>query len=322
MKIEMKLLFLALMVLFVGCSNDAVSGHEVVPIAGDISSSAVTQSSSSREVVERSCSSSEESCSSAEEMASSSSDILSSSSESVESSSSLEEQELSSSSSSFEGKSSSSSLVVIYGEMTDERDGQKYRTVYIEKIGRTWMIQNLNYAYLQPTAELDSSSWCFDFGFGDEVEIGCEKYGRLYLWSAAVDSAALFSDTMKGCGYYESLENWQKCPLEKNVRGVCPDGWRLPTYDDYVDLMSWRVFDLAPDFKEDQLGNYAKLKNSYVATSNFWLVTEKDFAHGIRDDFCANSLEYSEGGSIIDLKVVEKKQFHAVRCVRDKEIEE
>ena len=131
MKIDMKLLFLALMVLFVGCSNDAVSGHEVVPIAGDVSSSAVTQSSSSREIVEHSSSSSADNLSSAEE-SSSSSESLSSSSESVESSSSLEEQELSSSSSSFEGKSSSSSLVVIYGEMTDERDGQVYKTIYVE----------------------------------------------------------------------------------------------------------------------------------------------------------------------------------------------
>ena len=60
MKIEMKLLFLALMVLFVGCSNDAVSSHDVIPIAGDISSSAVQPSSGSEKFVEQNSSSSAE----------------------------------------------------------------------------------------------------------------------------------------------------------------------------------------------------------------------------------------------------------------------
>jgi uncharacterized protein (TIGR02145 family) len=220
----MKLLFLALLVLFVGCSNDAVSSHEVVPIAGDISSSAVTQSSSSREIVEHSSSSREESCSSAEEMASSSSELLSSSSESAGSSSSSEQE--SSSSSVLEVKSSSSSsLVLIYGEMTDERDDQKYKTLYIEKIDRTWMAQNLNYAYLQPTATLDSSSWCY-FDIPEECEYG----GRLYIWSAAMDSAALFSEDGKGCG------NGVACTFIERVQGVCPKGWHLPSKDEWVEM--------------------------------------------------------------------------------------
>ncbi len=219
----MKLLFLVLMVLFVGCSNDAVSSHDVIPIAGDISSSAVTQSSSSREIVEHSSSSSAEPLSSAEE-SSSSSESLSSSSESAGSSSSSEQE--SSSSSVLEVKSSSSSsLVLIYGEMTDERDDQKYKTLYIEKIDRTWMAQNLNYAYLQPTATLDSSSWCY-FDIPEECEYG----GRLYIWSAAMDSAALFSEDGKGCG------NGVACTFIERVQGVCPKGWHLPSKDEWVEM--------------------------------------------------------------------------------------
>ena len=54
----------------------------------------------------------------------------------------------------------------------DARDGQIYKTV---KIGnQVWMAQNLNYAYLQPTSELDSSSFCYE----DSPE-NCKKYGRL-----------------------------------------------------------------------------------------------------------------------------------------------
>lgn len=111
-----------------------------------------------------------------------------------------------------------------YGILVDERDEQTYKTV---KIGeQIWMAENLNYAYLQPTAQLDSSSWCYD-----NDPVNCEKYGRLYLWSAAVDSAALFSESGKGFGFGHDCGNLQQpkpCGPEVDTRGACPAGWRLP----------------------------------------------------------------------------------------------
>lgn len=122
---------------------------------------------------------------------------------------------------------SSSSMMIVYGEMTDERDGQTYKTITID--GRaTWMAENLNYAYLQPTAELDSSSWCYI----NEPD-SCAKYGRLYLWSAVMDSAGLFSEDTKGCGYYSDENEWYKCPKEDFVQGVCPPNWHVPTSDEF-----------------------------------------------------------------------------------------
>ena len=222
----MKFLCLALLVLFVGCSNDVASSHDVIPIAGDISSSAVLSSSGSEKPVAQNSSSSIETLSSAEESSSSSESLSSSSDNAGSSSSSEQEQQKSSSSSVLEVKSSSSSsLVLIYGEMTDERDGQKYKTLYIEKIDRTWMAQNLNYAYLQPTATLDSSSWCYF-----DIPEQCEYGGRLYIWSAAMDSAALFSEDGKGCG------NGVACTFVERVRGVCPKGWHLPSRDEWVEM--------------------------------------------------------------------------------------
>lgn len=129
-----------------------------------------------------------------------------------------------------------------YGKLKDDRDGQTYRTV---KIGdQWWMAENLNYAYLQPTKTLDSSSFCYD-----NDPKNCNQYGRLYLFSAAVDSAGLFSSDAEGCGYgtecpfdhivpkiYKGYSDTASS-LEPPIRGVCPEGWHVPTVDEFVILL-------------------------------------------------------------------------------------
>ena len=111
-----------------------------------------------------------------------------------------------------------------YETLTDDRDGQTYKTV---KIGeQVWMAENLNYAYLQPTDSLDSTSFCY----GNDPD-DCEEYGRLYLWSAVMDSAATWSENGKGCGY------GVVCTPTSPVRGVCPAGWHVPNRDEVMELI-------------------------------------------------------------------------------------
>ena len=107
-----------------------------------------------------------------------------------------------------------------YGTLTDDRDGQTYKTV---KIGEQWwMAENLNYAYTGVPFKVygfasDSTSWCCD-----NDAANCAKYGRLYTWSAAMDSVGEWSTNGKGCGYAPT------CSPTYSVRGVCPEGWHLP----------------------------------------------------------------------------------------------
>lgn len=121
-----------------------------------------------------------------------------------------------------------------YGTLVDNRDGQVYKTV---KIGcQWWMAENLNYRYLQPTEELDSSSFCYN----DSMDY-CAKYGRLYTWSAAMDSAGLFSNSGKGCG------NNTFCNLDSVVvQGVCPEGWHIPV-DVEFDILAFAVGKYSPN---------------------------------------------------------------------------
>lgn len=227
---------------------------------------------------------------------------------------------LSSSSVSVNSSSSSVGLYISYGEMTDERDGHVYKTMTISGTlydkfypKQIWMAENLNYAYLQPTSTEDSSSWC-----GDNDPETCKRYGRLYLWSAAIDSAAVFSEDAKGCGYFATDDEWVKCPSERKIRGVCPEEWRLPTYNEYYKLLFWRLRDGSGFAKEQLLEYFEDEEGEILGSSNFWLATEKSNTMAFRDAFSPYSLEYSEGYPLSGaLSPEDKSMVHSVRCVKD-----
>ncbi len=115
-----------------------------------------------------------------------------------------------------------------YGEFTDSRDGQVYKTVTIGT--QTWMAQNLNYRYVGVKFNYsgytsDSTSWCYD---NDPSK--CATYGRLYTWAAAVDSVAIYEKYGEKCGLGKSCTRFSASALAAApVRGVCPSGWHLPS---------------------------------------------------------------------------------------------
>ena len=138
------------------------------------------------------------------------------------------------SSSSEKAESSSSKVTepaeVTSGTMTDSRDGQTYKTVTIGT--QTWMAQNLNYAYTDVPYKhgnytSDSTSWCYN----DDAN-NCSKYGRLYTWAAAMDSVGTLSTNGKGCGFGTT------CSPTYPVRGICPEGWHLPTKAEFETLIT------------------------------------------------------------------------------------
>jgi len=92
----------------------------------------------------------------------------------------------------------------------DDRDNKTYKKV---KIGtQTWMAENLNYAG-EAGNEIGR---CYD-----NDPANCTEYGRLYDWSMAMNGAASSTATPSG------------------VRGVCPDGWHLPSDAEWTTLTDY-----------------------------------------------------------------------------------
>ena len=95
-----------------------------------------------------------------------------------------------------------------YGEMTDPRDGQKYKTIEVN--GVVWMAENLRYADSSEYPLLKGESLCYN-----NDNDNCELLGRLYSRRAAMND--------ERCAYREN------CFLGKDhVQGICPEGWHIP----------------------------------------------------------------------------------------------
>ncbi|PJJ40406.1 fibrobacter succinogenes major paralogous domain-containing protein [Hallerella succinigenes] len=190
----------ALTAMLVACDSDSASAKDT-EIEELSSSSAVEIASSSSTIRNDSLSSSA---------------IESSSSSVMESSSSSETTQ---SSSSSENISAGSVYDATAKTLKDLRDGQTYKTVVIGE--QTWMAENLNYE--------TENSYCYD-----DDPSNCSKYGRLYTWAAAMDSVKLATDADNplDCGYGKI------CGLSGKVQGVCPEGWHLPSYDEWNTLFT------------------------------------------------------------------------------------
>ncbi|MBK8802677.1 MAG: hypothetical protein IPN71_11600 [Fibrobacteres bacterium] len=105
---------------------------------------------------------------------------------------------------------------VPYGSLTDNRNNRIYRTVQVGS--QTWMAENLEYL----VSGKSGKSWFYM----DDVDSG-HKYGRLYDWIAAMGC-----DSGSECNSYIPKVN------------VCPEGWRLPSLDDWTQLLRDAALDL------------------------------------------------------------------------------
>ena len=117
------------------------------------------------------------------------------------------------------------------GTFKDARDGRIYKGVMIGNL--TWMAENLKYEFGYYNGEYTEGTYydtyCTD---GGKDTTYCAKWGRIYKWSAAMDSAGLVkSNYANNCG------KGTTCSPRTPVRGVCPVGWHLPSSDEWSSLI-------------------------------------------------------------------------------------
>ena len=103
-----------------------------------------------------------------------------------------------------------------YGILLDVRDQKTYKTIVIGT--QTWMAENLNYS-----VAMFEQNWCYENSLDS-----CAKYGRLYTWSVAMDSARTFKD----------CDSSGICSPIYPARGICPEGWHIPSREDFETLIT------------------------------------------------------------------------------------
>lgn len=91
----------------------------------------------------------------------------------------------------------------------DKRDDNKYKTVTIGE--DTWMAENLRFA--------SPGSYCYE-----DKDIRCKSYGRLYPWHVAMKLPA------------DYVENSMSGGILAEHQGVCPEGWHIPTNEEWIAL--------------------------------------------------------------------------------------
>lgn len=249
---KQSLLALFLSIALVACgddsgtsANDDDSSSSSVTLSGTSVESNGSNASSSSKKVESSSSQKVASSSSSVKTVSSSSSVIPASSGNLPSSSSKKEGESSSamtSSSSSSKKVSSSSEYVpfdhkktlansskvgkdAYKQFTDTRNGRSYYyiTISSSKTGKsvTVMAENLNIGEMvlgenNQNDDAKIERYCYN---NDTTK--CDEFGGLYQWAEMMQ--------------LPSRCNTESCSdlIQKNHSGICPEGWRLFTWDDY-----------------------------------------------------------------------------------------
>ena len=242
--------------------------------------------------------------------------------------------------------------VIEYDTMIDPRDKKVYKIVTIvpevSEYSKTWMAENLNYADSSKTPSLKGKSWCYA-----NVAKNCDVGGRLYTWAAAIDSIKLATDAdnPQECGYGKTCTMLSKVQGMK-VRGICPEGWHLPSWLEWNNLVATLGgFNLTNKILKSQVGwmdnangtdafGFAAIPAGYRyygggfydGSSNawFWSSTDDDTMNDISiipsitstdekdnpNHAMSMQLTYNE---LADQSDTDKNYALSVRCVKDEE---
>jgi uncharacterized protein (TIGR02145 family) len=191
-----------------------------------------------------------------------------------------------------------------YDTIIDGRDGQSYKIVTIGE--QVWMAENLNYQV--------SGSRCYD-----DVAEHCNVTGRLYTWAIAVGKSE------KECGQSRT------CNLTLPVQGVCPDGWHLPSADEWQTLVDYVGTKVIAGFSLKSLSGWIQNGNGidsvgFSALPAGYMNTAGEFGYGGHAAFFWTSTESAIGALEYAMEFSHKEvvgnhyskiNAMSVRCVKN-----
>jgi len=202
------------------------------------------------------------------------------------------------------------------GEFTDSRDDKVYK--WIEIGAQIWMAENLNF-------EAEGSR-CYN-----DADESCNVYGRMYNWATAMGiDASCNTKTIADCQAYVK---------PNKHRGICPEGWHIPTYDEFVTLTDyiggintagtklkatsgWNDYNGASGNGTDDYG-FSALPGGYIKPIDgsfqelgsfgaYWsATTDKDDAGNSYRLYLRNDYIYAVNHAR------ERTNFYSLRCVKD-----
>jgi len=109
--------------------------------------------------------------------------------------------------------------IYVYRIMTDPRDTTHYQVVTLGD--QTWMAENLNYGKAVPPGHIPEDNRVVEKSCYNGSQENCEALGALYTWGEATR--------------YSRPANRKR----NHVQGVCPDGWHIPSDEEWDRLTEY-----------------------------------------------------------------------------------
>jgi len=198
-----------------------------------------------------------------------------------------------------------------------------YRTVVIGT--QTWMAENLNYAVAGSKCHGEGGEVVIGYDGDDpittktlsnaEVQANCDKYGRLYDWSTAMNFAS--SCNSNSCSNQ----------IQTKHRGVCPYGWHIPSDAEWGALVTFaggsRVLKAASgwDYNGNGTNDYgfSALPGGYGESKGFFGIGQRG-RWWSATEYNASSTYFRimyNTTNTLDNFTSNKSDLNSIRCVQD-----
>jgi uncharacterized protein (TIGR02145 family) len=192
--------------------------------------------------------------------------------------------------------------------MIDARDGQVYGTTQIGD--QCWMAENLNTGIMQVTAIEQSQNgtiekYCYNMNLDY-----CNEYGGLYQWDEAM-------------GYDYATP----------AQGICPDGWHIPTGNEWTVLNTYYVDSTGKKLKEagyhhwSSGGNISNNLSGFTALGTGFFDWHDNFVYLMshtkywqseaKDSDEAYSADLTGSSNSLTLWYMFKYEAISLRCLKD-----